>query len=68
MIENLAETLPPLRQHELERQASLLNREVARLYRYPEELALASVSDSQGLGEHSGKPVANDKPPLAVIR
>jgi uncharacterized membrane protein len=68
MIENLAETLPSHRQHELERQASLLDREVARLYRYPEELALASVSDSQGLGGHSGKLAANDKPPLAVIR
>jgi hypothetical protein len=32
----------------------LLDREAKRLFRYPEELALASVADSQGLGGHSG--------------
>jgi uncharacterized membrane protein len=54
MIENLKETLPTHRQHELQQELSLLNREAKRLFRYPEELALAGVADSQGLGGHSG--------------
>lgn len=54
MIENLAETLPSHRLGELRQQLSLLDREAKRLFRYPEELALASVADSQGLGGHSG--------------
>jgi uncharacterized membrane protein len=55
MIENLKETLPSHRQDELQRQVSLLDREAKRLFRYPEELALASIPDSQGLGGHSSK-------------
>jgi uncharacterized membrane protein len=55
MIENLKETLPSHRQDELQLQASLLDREAKRLFRYPEELALAAVADSQGLGGHSSK-------------
>jgi uncharacterized membrane protein len=55
MIENLKETLPSHRQDELQHQVSLLDREAKRLFRYPEELALAMVADSQGLGGHSSK-------------
>jgi uncharacterized membrane protein len=55
MIENLNETLPAHRQDELKHQLSLLDREAKRLFRYPEELALAGVADSQGLGGHSGR-------------
>jgi uncharacterized membrane protein len=55
MIENLKETLPNHRQDELQRQLSLLDCEVKRLFRYPEEIALATVADSQGLGGHSSK-------------
>jgi uncharacterized membrane protein len=55
MIENLKETLPSHRQHELQHQLSLLDREAKRLFGYPQELALAMVDDSQGLGGHSSK-------------
>ena len=54
MIENLVQTLPPNRREALLRQLSLLDREVERIFTYPEELALARVADAQGLGGHSG--------------
>jgi hypothetical protein len=57
MIENLKETLPRHRLRELDKQLSLLDSEAQRLFRYPEELALARVGDSQGLGGHSSKPL-----------
>jgi uncharacterized membrane protein len=59
MIANLKETLPGHRQDELQHQLSLLDREAERLFRYPEELALASIPDSQGLGGHSSKSIPN---------
>jgi hypothetical protein len=34
---------------------SLLDREIVRNFTYPEELALARIGDTQGLGGHSGK-------------
>ena len=55
MIENLVQTLPPNRREALFRQLSLLDREIARIFTYPEELALARVADAQSLGGHSGK-------------
>jgi uncharacterized membrane protein len=55
MIENLVRTLPSCRRETLLRQLSLLDREVERIFTYPEELALARVADAQGLGGHSGK-------------
>ena len=55
MIENLVQTLPPNRREALFRQLSLLDREIERIFTYPEELALARVADAQGLGGHSGK-------------
>ena len=54
MIENLLQTLPSIRREALLRQLSLLNREVERIFIYPEDLALAGVADAQGLGGHSG--------------
>ena len=44
MIENLVQTLPPNRREVLLRQLSLLDREVERIFTYPEELALARVA------------------------
>lgn len=55
MIENLNETVPGHRQPELREQSILLDREIERLFRYPQERALAHIADSQGLGGHSGK-------------
>ena len=55
MIENLVQTLPTNRSDALLRQLSLLDREVEKIFTYPEELALARVADAQGLGGHSGK-------------
>jgi uncharacterized membrane protein len=61
MIENLKETLPSYRQEELKRQLSLLDREAKRLFHYPEEVALAAIADSQGLGGHSSKVTRESK-------
>ena len=55
MIENLNETVPDHRQPELQEQSALLDREIERLFRYPQERTLAHIADSQGLGGHSGK-------------
>jgi uncharacterized membrane protein len=55
MIENLIQTLPSHRQPALQQELSLLDREVTRLFKYPEELALARVGDSQGLGGRSSR-------------
>jgi uncharacterized membrane protein len=55
MIENLNETLPGHRQRELQVQSKLLDHEIERLFRYPEEQMLARIADSQGLGGHSSK-------------
>jgi uncharacterized membrane protein len=55
MIENLTETLPDHRQRELQEQSTLLDHEIERLFRYPQERALAGIADSQGLGGHSSK-------------
>lgn len=55
MIENLLQTLPAHRHPALQQELSLLDREIARNFTYPEELALAHIADSQGLGGHSGK-------------
>lgn len=55
MIENLNETLPAPRQSELQEQSTLLDQEIDRLFRYPQEQTLARIADSQGLGGHSSK-------------
>ena len=58
MIQNLLQTLPPHRHAALHQELSLLDREIEKNFTYPEELALARVADTQGLGGHSGKNVA----------
>jgi uncharacterized membrane protein len=50
MIENLMQTLPKHRHAILRRELTLLNREIEKYFVYPEDLALARVGDSQGLG------------------
>ena len=55
MIENLMQTLPEYRHAALLTELSLLDREIEKCFRYPEELALARIADAQGLGGHSGK-------------
>ena len=54
MIENLIQTLPAHRHAVLLQELSLLDREIAKKFVYPEELALARIGDAQGLGGHSG--------------
>ncbi len=53
MIENLVQTLPAHRHAALHQQLGLLDRELRKHFNFPEDLALASVADSQGLGGHS---------------
>jgi uncharacterized membrane protein len=53
MIDNLLQTLPQHRHKELRQELSLLDREIAKNFSYPEELALARIADTQGLGGHS---------------
>jgi uncharacterized membrane protein len=54
MIDNLVQTLPAQCHSPLQQQLSLLDREIERHFAYPEELALARIGDSQGLGGRSG--------------
>jgi len=54
MIENLLDSLPPHRHPALEQQRARLDRMIAVLYPIPEDLALARIPDSQGLGGSSG--------------
>jgi hypothetical protein len=39
----------------------MLDLEAKRHFRYPEDLALASVADSQGLGGHSSRRAQENK-------
>ena len=55
MIEDLIRTLPSHRHSALLEQLSLLDREIGRHFNYPEELALAYVADTQGLGGSAGQ-------------
>jgi len=50
MLENLIDSLPPHRHAVLDRELDLLDRTIEPLYRLPEELALARIPDSQGMG------------------
>ncbi len=50
MIKNLMLTLPDHRHPALQEQLTILDREIERIYTIPEDLALARVPDSQGLG------------------
>jgi uncharacterized membrane protein len=53
MIENLMQTLPEHRREELLHQLALLDRAVKKAFENPEELALAHIGDTQGLGGHA---------------
>lgn len=50
MILNLANTLPPERHAALRQQLDLLDRMLGKFYVLPEDLALARIPDTQGLG------------------
>src|SRR4029453_17253749 len=54
MIDNLIKTLPKHRHPALQRELGLLDREIEKYFRYPEDLVLARVGDPQGLGGASG--------------
>jgi uncharacterized membrane protein len=54
MIENLVRTLPAYRHPALLQELSLLDRDIAKNFVYPEDLALARTADTQGLGVHPG--------------
>jgi uncharacterized membrane protein len=63
MIDNLLQSLPERRLPALRRELDLLNRTLEKLYLFPDDLALARVPDSQGLGGSSlnGDPLALPK-------
>ena len=50
MIEDLIKTLPEHRHAALHKELALLDLAVQRVYAHPEDLALARIPDSQGLG------------------
>ena len=54
MIENLIANLPESRRPALRQELDLLDRTIDSLYILPEDIALARVSDTQGLGGSSG--------------
>jgi uncharacterized membrane protein len=54
MIENLSQSLPESRLLALRQQQDLLDRTLQKSYAFPEDLALARIADSQGLGGASG--------------
>jgi uncharacterized membrane protein len=50
MVENLIQSLPERRHAALRLELDLLDRMLEKLYVFPEDLALARIADSQGLG------------------
>jgi uncharacterized membrane protein len=58
MLENLVHSLPESRHAALKRQLDLLDRTLPDYYKLAEDLALARVPDSQGLGGASGGALA----------
>ena len=55
VIENLLETLPQHRHAALQQELALLDRALVRLHLLAEDLALARIADSQGLGGESSE-------------
>jgi hypothetical protein len=55
MIENLLQSLPEPRLPGLRQQQALLDRTLQKFYAFPEDLALARIPDSQGLGGASDR-------------
>ena len=62
MLENLIQTLPPHRHAELRLQLELLHRTIDGHYSFPEDLAIARIPDSQGLGGALGVERAIEAP------
>ena len=60
MIQNLLQSLPENRLPALRQQQDLLDRTLQKLYAFPEDLALARIADSQGLGGASGSQAADE--------
>jgi uncharacterized membrane protein len=58
MLDNLVASLPKQRHAVLEKERNRLDRALEALYTVPEDLALARVPDSQGLGGSSGERLA----------
>jgi len=54
MIENLIQTLPKHRHAILQRELALLDQGIEKNFPLPEDVALARIADSQGLGGASG--------------
>ncbi|MCB2147083.1 MAG: DUF2254 domain-containing protein [Deltaproteobacteria bacterium] len=54
MLENLMQTLPPQRHAELRRQLELLDRTIEGNYAFAEDIEIAGIPDSQGLGGSLG--------------
>jgi len=54
MVDNLVATLPESRRPALRQELDLLDRTIEMLYILPEDIALARISDTQGLGGSSG--------------
>ena len=54
MVDNLVKTLPESRRPALRLELELLDRTIEKLYILPEDIALARISDTQGLGGSSG--------------
>jgi uncharacterized membrane protein len=59
MIESLIEVLPASRHPALRHELDLLDRAVAKLHAFPEDLAIARVPDPQGLGGRSAGQTSN---------
>jgi uncharacterized membrane protein len=57
MIINLQNTLPAERHPALQQEAELLDRTIEKLYPFPEDLALARIPDTQGLGGSTETPI-----------
>jgi uncharacterized membrane protein len=59
MLDNLVASLPKHRHAALQEERKLLDRMLEALYSLPEDLALARIPDSQGLGGSSGARLAS---------
>jgi uncharacterized membrane protein len=62
MLENLTQTLPPHRHAELRQQIELLDRTIDGHYEFPEDRALASIPDPQGMGGAVGVQPMSEAP------